>query len=190
MPYTRKQKTEFYEKSVEELKHLIGDGGKPRTKNNEGVTRNLSPHQVMVNDQDNLVRGKYALDDIGKMATVSTILKMNLPYFFFVGFYRVVSERMLQIGPYQGEIIACGTIPYERGVCGACAQDEKTIIVPDVTKFHGYIACDDETKSEIVVPVFKNGALLAVLDVDAVDLSAFNKIDQEYLEQIIAAHFP
>jgi len=133
--------------------------------------------------------GKYALDDIGKMATIVTVLKMNLPYFFFVGFYRAMGNRVLQIGPYQGEALACGIIPYERGVCGACATQLKTIIAPDVSQFPGYIACDDLTRSEIVVPVLREGRLLAVLDVDSVELDDFDEVDQEYLERLVRKHF-
>ena len=132
---------------------------------------------------------KYALDDIGKMATIVTVLKMNLPYFFFVGFYRAMGTRVLQIGPYQGAALACGTIPYERGVCGACATQLKTIIAPDVSQFPGYIACDDLTHSEIVVPVLREGRLLAVLDVDSVELDDFDEVDQEYLERLVRTHF-
>jgi GAF domain-containing protein len=155
----RSEKITRYRKALEELEYLLG------------------------------VEGKYALDDIGKMATISTVLKMNLPYFFFVGFYRAMENRVLQIGPYQGDVLACGTIPYERGVCGACATKQETLIVPDVTKFPGYIACDDLTRSEIVVPVMRDGKLLAVLDVDSIELDDFDEVDQEFLERLMMAHF-
>ena len=155
----RSEKITRYEESLEQLEYLLG------------------------------VEGKYALDDIGKMATISTVLKMNLPYFFFVGFYRAMENRVLQIGPYQGDVLACGTIPYESGVCGACAIQRKTLIVPDVSQFPGYIACDDHTRSEIVVPVMRDGELRAVLDVDSIDLDDFDEIDQRYLEALLEAHF-
>lgn len=135
------------------------------------------------------VEGKYALDDIGKMATICTILKMNLPNYFFVGFYRATENQVLQIGPYQGEVIACGTIPYEHGVCGACATQKRTLVVPDVSQFPGYIACDTLTRSEIVVPVLRGGELLAVLDVDSTELGDFDPVDQQYLELLVLAHF-
>jgi L-methionine (R)-S-oxide reductase len=133
--------------------------------------------------------GKYQLDDIGKMATVATVLKMNLPTFFFVGFYRATPRQVLLIGPYQGDVLACGTIPYGRGVCGACAAELRTIIVPDVSQFPGYIACDDLTRSEIVVPVLRDGQLLAVLDVDGTGIGDFDATDQRYLEQLVARHW-
>ena len=155
----RSEKIKRYEKALEELDYLLG------------------------------VDGKYALDEIGKMATISTVLKMNLPYFLFVGFYRVMRDQILQIGPYQGEVLACGTIPYNKGVCGVSAVRQETLIVPDVSQFPGYIACDDETQSEIVVPVMKDGELLAILDVDSVELDDFDQIDQEYLERLVATHF-
>lgn len=135
------------------------------------------------------IGGKYQLDDIGKMATIATVLKMNLPTFFFVGFYRATPDRVLLIGPYQGEVLACGTIPYGRGVCGACATELRTLIVPDVGQFPGYIACDDLTRSEIVVPVLRDGELLAVLDVDGINIGDFDEIDQHYLERLVGLHW-
>ena len=158
----KKEKERLYQKSLEELAYLLG-------------TEDLEP--------------KYALDDIGKMATIATVLKMNLPHFFFIGFYRAMGEQMLQIGPYQGEVLACGTIPYDKGVCGACATQRKTLIVPDVSQFPGYIACDDLTKSEIVVPVMKDGELLAVLDGDSIEYDDYDEVDQHYLERLMATHF-
>ena len=155
----RSEKIARYEESLEQLEYLLG------------------------------VEGKYALDDIGKMSTISTVLKMKLPYFFFVGFYRAMENRVLQIGPYQGDVLACGTIPYKSGVCGACATQRKTLIVPDVSQFPGYIACDDHTRSEIVVPVMRDGELLAVLDVDSIDLDDFDEIDSRYLESLLQTHF-
>mgnify|MGYP002391310144 CR=1 FL=1 len=96
---------------------------------------------------------------------------------------------MLMIGPYQGKVLACGTISYARGVCGACARERRTLIVPDVHQFPGYIACDDLTRSEIVVPVLRDGELLAVLDVDGAEPNLFDEIDQRYLEALVTAHF-
>ncbi len=130
-------------------------------------------------------KGKYAVDEVGTMALVSAVIKMYFPELVFVGFYRVTRDRMLCIGPYQGTIIACGTIPFHRGVCGACATKRETIVVPDVKSFPGYIACDDETASEIVVPVFQNGTLTAVLDIDAAEKGYFLEKDKYYLEKIV-----
>ena len=158
----RSVKEKAYQKVIEELGYLLGRPGE---------------------------LGKYALDNIGTMATIATVLKMHLSSFFFVGFYRVVDTDMLQIGPYQGEVLACGTIPFGKGVCGVCAEQRRTIIVPDVSLFPGYIACDDETKSEIVVPVMQRNKLIAVLDVDGTHIGDFDVIDQQYLEEIVEYHF-
>ena len=135
------------------------------------------------------VKGKYELDDIGKMAIISAVLKGDVPYFFFIGFYRVYKKELLQIGPYQGDVIACGTIHYAKGVCGACAFQEKIINVPDVRKFPGYIACDFFTKSEIVVPVKRDNKLIAVLDVDSAEFDSFSKVDELYLKTIAEKYF-
>jgi L-methionine (R)-S-oxide reductase len=155
----RSEKEARYEEALQQLDYLLGAGG------------------------------KYELDDVGKMATIVTVLKMALPSFFFVGFYRATPRRVLLIGPYQGEVLACGTIPYERGVCGACAAGLRTIVVPDVSRFPGYIACDGLTRSEIVVPVMRDGELLAVLDVDGVGVGDFDETDRRYLERLVRRHW-
>lgn len=108
------------------------------------------------------------------------------PRFFWTGFYVVdpLKERELVVGPYQGTL-GCLRIPFERGVCGACATKGETIIVPDVHAFPGHIACDSATNSEIVVPVFdRQGQLAAVLDVDSEALDAFDEVDRLGLEAI------
>ncbi len=133
------------------------------------------------------------LDDIAKLATISAILKINFQYMFFVGFYRVDKsrwdkEKVLKIGPYQGESIAISEIVYSstfgRGVCAKSALGKETINVPDVSKFCGYLACDNDTKSEIVVPVIRDGELIAVLDIDSNELDSFDKVDEFYLEYL------
>lgn len=130
---------------------------------------------------------KYTVDRFGAMDLITQVLSNNLPYFAWVGFYRVTSKSMLTVGPSKTSLtmVPCGTIKFENGVCGACATQEKTIIVPDVSDFPGYIACDSETKSEIVVPVFVSGKLVAVLDVDATTKNCFDAIDQRWLEKIV-----
>lgn len=127
----------------------------------------------------------YALTDIGKMASISSILHRWFPEWLFVGFYRTIQLDLLEIGPYQGDILACGRIPFGKGVCGTAAMEKKTVIVPDVMKFPGYIACDSLTRSEIVVPVIREGRVTAVLDIDSEILSAFSEIDQKALEVIL-----
>jgi L-methionine (R)-S-oxide reductase len=123
-------------------------------------------------------------DLIAIMATVVCELHRGFDYFDWTGFYRVVAPGLLKIGPYQGPH-GCLTISFDRGVCGAAARLGRTQIVPDVTRFPGYIACSASTRSEIVVPVFAPpGDLLAVLDVDSDRLDAFDEIDAAHLEEI------
>ncbi len=111
------------------------------------------------------------------------------PRFFWTGFYVVdpLKPKELVVGPYQGTL-GCLRIPFGKGVCGACAEQQATIIVPDVHAFPGHIACDSRTNSEIVVPVFDaDGALAAVLDVDSEQPDAFDEIDQLGLEALCAS---
>ena len=141
--------------------------------------------------QNILKTAKYTLDnyqmgEIGKMAIMATILKMEFSEWVFCGFYRVIESNLLEIGPYQGNIIACSHIAFDRGVCGASASKKKTIIVDDVSTFPGYISCDDKTVSEIVVPVIKNDDLIAVLDIDGERVGEFNRIDQLFLEKLVS----
>ena len=120
---------------------------------------------------------------VPRMATVAAVLKNTIPYFFWCGFY-FAEEEELVIGPYQGTS-ACANIAYS-GVCGTAARKEETIVVPDVHKFPGHIACDDDSKSEIVVPLKdEEGHVIAVFDVDATSVNAFDEIDKTFLEEII-----
>lgn len=108
------------------------------------------------------------------------------PRFFWTGFYVVDPQKPdeLVVGPYQGTL-GCLRIPFGKGVCGACASEQATQLVPDVHAFPGHIACDSRSNSEIVVPVFNaDGTLAAVLDVDSTDFDAFDAVDQEGLEAI------
>ncbi len=122
-----------------------------------------------------------------RMATVSCLLSLAFPKtYFWTGFYVVDphKESELVVGPYQGTL-GCLRIPFAKGVCGACATAGETIIVDDVHAFPGHIACDSQTNSEIVVPVFDEcGALFAVLDVDSTDFASFDETDRAGLEAI------
>lgn len=123
-----------------------------------------------------------------RYATASCLLAQKFDYFFWTGFYEVdpLKANELVVGPYQGTL-GCLRIPFSRGVCGACATQKETIIVEDVHAFEGHIACDSQTNSEIVVPVFDaSGALVAVLDVDSVSLNSFDAEDKAGLEAIAA----
>lgn len=129
--------------------------------------------------------GGETLDDIALMATITSILANRFPHFFWTGFYRVCGDRLV-VGPYIGTV-GCLQIPHGRGVCGTAWARRETLIVPDVTKFPGHIACDPNSKSEIVVPVFdRDGSVTAVLDVDADRLDAFDEEDRVGLERIVA----
>jgi GAF domain-containing protein len=103
--------------------------------------------------------------------------------FFWIGFY-AVKEDQLVLGPFQGPI-ACTRINFDKGVCGACYTRKETIIVEDVEKFPGHIACSSDSKSEIVVPVIKDGAVKLVLDIDSDKLNDFSEVDQQGLEQLM-----
>lgn len=142
---------------------------------------------------DEVLRNIQALiegesDEIAKMATIACELHHGFERFHWVGFYRVVAPELLKIGPYQGGH-GCLVIPFSRGVCGACARTRKTVIVPDVEKFPGHIACSSTTRSELVAPVFRNGELIAVLDIDSNDPDAFGKADQLAVERLLAGAF-
>ncbi len=103
--------------------------------------------------------------------------------FFWVGFYLVKGEELV-LGPFQGPI-ACTRIRRGKGVCGSSWAEARTLLVPDVEQFPGHIACSSESKSEIVVPIVKHGAVVAVLDVDSNQLNDFDTADQQALEQLM-----
>ncbi len=121
-------------------------------------------------------------DEIANMANVVAALKEQFGW-FWVGFYRVV-EGELVLGPFQGPV-ACTRIKKGRGVCGSAWAESRTLIVPDVEKFPGHIACSSLSKSEIVVPVWQNGLVTGVLDVDSDALDQFDAVDQRFLEEIV-----
>ncbi|HNW97196.1 MAG TPA: GAF domain-containing protein [Bacteroidales bacterium] len=124
-------------------------------------------------------------NDIAHMATISAVLYHKMEYFFWCGFYRLIDGELI-VGPYQGPV-ACQILKKNTGVCWAGINEKKTIVVPDVEKFPGHIACDSRSKSEIVVPVKnKSGNIIGVLDVDSSELISFDEIDAKYLEKIIS----
>lgn len=124
-------------------------------------------------------------DLISRMATICSILKRRVGAASWVGFYRLTAPGLLTVGPYQGEI-GCLRIPFDRGVCGAAARTRTAQIVGDVSRFPGHIACDASARSEIVIPVFDAAhELIAVLDLDSRELSAFDDVDRTHLERIV-----
>ena len=122
-------------------------------------------------------------DLVANLANASAALKQQFQW-LWVGFYLVKKDELV-LGPFQGPI-ACTRIKKGRGVCGASWEKKATIIVPDVEKFPGHIACSSLSKSEIVVPLFFKGKVVGVLDVDSAVLNAFDAIDELYLTKIVA----
>lgn len=121
-------------------------------------------------------------DLVAKMANVAAAIHEEMG-FFWTGFYRVVGEELI-LGPFQGPV-ACMHIPFGRGVCGSAWKQRTTLVVPDVEKFPGHIACSSLSRSEIVVPVFSpDGEIVAVLDIDSKELGTFDEVDRQHLETI------
>ena len=127
-----------------------------------------------------LIEGEQDL--IANLANIAAALKVQFGW-WWVGFY-LVKNNELVLGPFQGPV-ACTRIHKGRGVCGAAWQQEKTIIVPDVEKFPGNIACSSLSKSEIVVPIFSQQQVVGVLDVDSEVLNFFDATDERYLKEIV-----
>lgn len=121
-------------------------------------------------------------DLIANLANVAAALKEQFGW-FWVGFYLVKNEELV-LGPFQGPV-ACTRIKKGRGVCGSSWAKGETLIVPDVEKFPGHIACSSLSRSEIVLPLFRNEEIVGVLDVDSADLNNFDETDKAYLEKII-----
>ncbi|HSA32409.1 MAG TPA: GAF domain-containing protein [bacterium] len=124
-------------------------------------------------------------DPVARMATASALLKGKFKYFFWVGFYRLVDGE-LTVGPYQGAL-ACQVLKKHTGVCWAAVDRGETVLVPDVEKFPGHIACDGRSRSEVVVPLRdRAGRIWAVLDVDSDELNSFDADDAKGLEKVAA----
>jgi L-methionine (R)-S-oxide reductase len=121
-------------------------------------------------------------DWIANLANITAVLRQTFG-FFWIGFYRRIDGELV-LGPFQGTL-ACTRIPLSQGVCGACARQKKTIIVPDVEQFPGHIAYDGRSRSEIVVPLVHQSEVKLVLDIDSDVLDDFSKIDAFYLEPIV-----
>lgn len=121
-------------------------------------------------------------DLIARMANIVSMIHHTFG-FWWTGFYRVAGNELI-LGPFQGPL-ACTRIAFGRGVCGTAWHEERTIVVPDVEQFEGHIACSSASRSEIVVPVWRDGEVIAVLDIDSCDLATFDTVDQEWLERIV-----
>lgn len=167
-------------------------------------------YAMMEKDLDRFFK-ECPVDTTGRMATISAYLRHHFPRNFFCGFYTVVKGKdQLQIGPYNGNgpVLAAGLIDFGKGVCGTSAATRETQIVPDVRLCNNYIACDEDSLSEIVLPVFGRNrhdeldvssstssdekdtkTLIAVLDLDADITSAYDEVDKECLERLLARFF-
>ena len=127
---------------------------------------------------------KSSNNPVSNMVTLIAVLHHKIPYFFWTGFYFLVSGK-LQVGPYQGAL-ACIDLKKDTGVCWTVINSKESVIVPDVEAFPGHIACDSRSRSEIVVPLYdENDEICGVLDVDSRDLNSFDETDALWLEKII-----
>ena len=138
-------------------------------------------YQSLIPQIKGLIDGEPDL--IANLANIAAALKEQFGW-FWVGFYLVKNDELV-LGPFQGTV-ACTRIRKGRGVCGAAWQQARTLIVPDVEKFPGHIACSSISRSEIVIPVIRDNEVVAVLDVDSELLDLFDETDQQYLEEIVA----
>lgn len=121
-------------------------------------------------------------DLVAKMSNMAAVLHSAFG-FWWTGFYRVSGGELI-LGPFQGPV-ACMHIPYGKGVCGTAWKRGETVVVGDVEKFPGHIACSSESRSEIVVPVWSDGQITAVLDIDSRELGTFDDVDAAWLGKIV-----
>ena len=133
----------------------------------------LKQAQALVKDETNL---------IANLSNLSSLIHFTFN-FWWTGFYFVDGQQLV-LGPFQGPL-ACTRIPYGKGVCGTAWKEGRTIVVPDVEQFPGHIACSSESRSEIVVPILKDGKVWAELDIDSKELNTFDEIDKQWLELLI-----
>ena len=137
-------------------------------------------YKVLYRQIEALMEGES--DMIANMANVAAMIHSTF-HFWWTGFYRVVGEELV-LSPFQGDL-ACSRIKYGRGVCGTAWKSQTTQVVPDVELFPGHIACSSLSRSEIVVPVWRGGEIVAVLDIDSEHLATFDQVDRLWLEKIV-----
>lgn len=166
----------------------------------EGIALESLPRDVLLPEAQRIARMREALpqiravldgerDVISLQATLACLLWETLPWCNWVGFYRRVDENTLKVGPYHGTM-GCLTIALDRGVCGAAARTKSVQLVPDVHAFEGHIACDDRSRSELVIPVFDaDGYVRAVLDLDSTVPNAFGEEESRILDALLRATF-
>jgi len=136
-------------------------------------------YKLLLKQAEALIEGET--DMIANMANLSALIQDTF-HFWWCGFY-LVKDNELVLGPFQGPV-ACTRIGFGKGVCGTAWKERQTVIVPDVEKFPGHIACSAASRSEIVVPIFQNDTIIAVLDIDSKELNTFDEIDRKYLEEL------
>lgn len=137
-------------------------------------------YRELLAEVEGLVGGES--DEIANMANIAAAIQAKFG-FHWVGFYRVVGKELV-LGPFQGPV-ACTRIAYGRGVCGTAWKEGRVIIVPDVEKFPGHIACSALSRSEIVVPIVRKGAVVAELDIDSAERDSFDAVDEYYLTLLV-----
>lgn len=147
---------------------IIAEGGKEQK------------YELLYKQIEALVMGES--DPIANMANMAAMIHYTFG-FWWTGFYRVAGDELV-LGPFQGPL-ACSRIGYGRGVCGTAWKEQRTQVVPDVEQFPGHIACSSLSRSEIVVPVWKEDKIIAVLDIDSEHLATFDTTDQKWLEKIV-----
>ena len=140
-----------------------------------------SCYQVINQELSSLLEGETNV--LANLSNASALLKSRLPNTVFAGFYLFDGSELI-LGPFQGGV-SCIRIAIGKGVCGEAARFQETVIVGDVTTYPNYISCDSQAKSEIVVPMVKNGQLLGVLDLDSSEIDDYDAIDRDYLEQFV-----
>ena len=141
-------------------------------------------YQELLQETEALTAGET--DEIANMANLAAAIYARFG-FHWVGFYRVCGEELV-LGPFQGPV-ACTRIRYGRGVCGTAWKEGRTLIVPDVDQFPGHIACSALSRSEIVIPITRAGAVVAELDIDSAELDTFDAVDDLWLTRILAAAY-
>lgn len=119
-----------------------------------------------------------------RMCSIVAVLHHKMPNFFWTGFYLLTPDKRLAVSTYQGAL-ACMELKQNTGVCWAAIDQKKTLIVPNVNDFPGHIACDCRSKSEIVIPIEREGKVIGVLDVDSDQLDAFDQTDADFLKKIV-----
>lgn len=138
-------------------------------------------YEMVIKQLKSLLEGEHDL--IANLSNASSLLNQFLSEINWVGFYLWKNEELV-LGPFQG-LPACVRIPLGKGVCGTALKEERTLRVEDVHQFPGHIACDANSRSEIVVPIIKEGQIIGVLDIDSPITHRFDEVDQEYLEKFV-----